>query len=360
MFYGFNNQSVVGRFTLRLLGGAISATVLFATLFQADVSAAQKKSFMAPLAAQSLLLDGTAVGVLSVVGERGHLLLSKDNGEAWTQVQLPTRATLTGIFFLDDKYGWIVGHEETILRTVDGGLNWEVVNHNPEKEDMPLFAVRFKDADNGFAIGAYGTLLVTSDGGQTWDFQDFTPDADANTDSADNGSLADDEYSDEYEEDLPFDYHLNHISSADNGRFYIAAEAGNFFRSDDNGETWKTIELPYFGSFFGSLPLDGDGVLAYGLRGNLFRSDDAGESWIQIETGVQSMLTAACRLSDDTVVVVGLGGTVLVSADEGRTFASRNLVDRQDITGLFESDDKALIMTGAFGVKKFPLSALAE
>ncbi|NIN72690.1 MAG: sialidase, partial [Gemmatimonadetes bacterium] len=48
---------------------------------------------------------------------------------------------------------------------------------------------------------------------------------------------------------------------------------------------WTTLPSPYEGSFFGTLPLEGDSLLLFGLRGHLFRSDDAGESWEEIPTG---------------------------------------------------------------------------
>jgi photosystem II stability/assembly factor-like uncharacterized protein len=55
-----------------------------------------------PLAEKSLLLDGQVVGDrIIVVGERGHILISEDQGVSWQQQEVPTRATLTSIFFVD-------------------------------------------------------------------------------------------------------------------------------------------------------------------------------------------------------------------------------------------------------------------
>jgi photosystem II stability/assembly factor-like uncharacterized protein len=344
----------------------VAIAVLVAGFLPAVSQAALKPSVLAPLAEKSMLLAGSSKeGMITVVGERGHVLISKDNGSTWSQVVVPTRTLLNNVYFHDQSLGWAIGHEETVLRTIDGGKNWEIVNHNPEKEDTPLFDVWFKDAKNGFIVGAYGTFLVTADGGQTWDFQDFMPvSIDADDELEDDGEDAADVYSEDdeeyYDDDLPLDFHLNHIAEAADGRLYVAAEMGNLFRSDDGGETWVSLVMPYPGSFFGSLPLDGDTLLAYGLRGNMFRSEDAGENWQQIETGVQTMLTSGCRLSDGTVIVAGLGGTVLVSSDEGRTFSLKKIIERQSVSALFESDDKALIMTGTFGVKKFPLSTLVN
>ncbi|MCP4657928.1 MAG: hypothetical protein GY856_21175, partial [bacterium] len=86
----------------------------------AEEPAEPEHSVPAPLAWRSLLLDGVAVGGLMVaVGERGHVLLSTDQGTKWHQAEVPTRATLTGVYFHDERNGWAVGHDAVILRTRD-------------------------------------------------------------------------------------------------------------------------------------------------------------------------------------------------------------------------------------------------
>ena len=82
------------------------------------------------------------------------------------------------------------------------------------------------------------------------------------------------------EDDLPPDYHLNRIVGVGN-RLYVAAEGGQLYRSDDRGASWRALPSPYEGSFFGLVPIRGEGLLAFGLRGHLYRSADAGETWTQ-------------------------------------------------------------------------------
>src|SRR5689334_16251355 len=64
---------------------------------------ANQPAEIAPLAATSLLLDLAKAGERYVaVGERGHVLLSDDNGATWRQAKsVPTRAMLTAVFFAD-------------------------------------------------------------------------------------------------------------------------------------------------------------------------------------------------------------------------------------------------------------------
>lgn len=304
-------------------------------------------SLVKPLATGSLLLDGAAAGgLMMAVGERGHVLLSRDEGVSWEQVVVPTRSTLTGVYLHDEQLAWAVGHDAVILRTRDGGKTWERLYWAPEQE-RPLFDVWFRDAENGFAIGAYGFFLETSDGGDNWTERAIV----------EPEEVAEDEI-DPYAFTSAADLHLNKISRGDSGRLYIAAEAGGAFRSDDEGDTWTSLAPPYEGSFFGSLPLAGDSVLLFGLRGNLFRSDDAGETWRELPTGTVALLTDGVRQPDGKLVITGLAGTLLVSRDGGESFELLQQADRQGLATALPTSDGGLVLVGEFGVNRMPPEAL--
>ncbi|MCP4663348.1 MAG: hypothetical protein GY856_48770, partial [bacterium] len=276
-------------------------------------------------------------------------LLSTDQGTKWHQAEVPTRATLTGVYFHDERNGWAVGHDAVILRTRDGGESWQIVHYAPE-EQRPLLDVWFRDAQEGFAVGAYSFFLKTADGGTTW--SEFT------ITSADEEVVEDDAFAWEDDDLVGGDFHLNQIARAAAGALYIAAEAGTVYRSDDEGESWTVLPSPYDGSFFGTLPLADDALLLFGLRGHLFRSEDAGETWQKLETASEEMLTDGLVLGNGEVVVVGLGGTLLRSRDGGRSFTLEQQADRQAIATVLEADDGGLILIGESGIRK--LSAREE
>jgi len=306
-----------------LLSAGLPSTVVA----ESSTTDAVEHSVEAPLASRSLLLDGVFVdGVTVVVGERGHVLISEDRGRNWRQLEIPSRATLTGVHFHDKKLGWVVGHDATILRTADGGETWDRVYYDPE-EESPLFDIWFRDAENGFAAGAYGLFLVTADGGTTWTRQ----------------TVDEDEYN---------DFHLHHIARSETGRLYMAAEAGTIYRSDDGGRTWLSLPSPYEGSFFGTLPLQEDALLLFGLRGHMFRSEDAGDTWQEIETGTVALLNRGLRRNNGTLIVVGHEGTLLISDDGGRSFTLREQPDRQALATVIETDDGGLILIGEFGANR--------
>ena len=116
---------------------------------------------------------------------------------------------------------------------------------------------------------------------------------------------------------------------------------------------------PYDGSFHGILPLDGDALLAFGLRGNLFRSDDGGMNWTAIETGTSSLLSSGARIDDDTVVIAGTAGVLLVSRDKGVTFKLTQQDDRKAISSVLPAGDGALIVAGEGGVRRLPVPGAA-
>ena len=300
----------------------------------ASVGASAEEAVKAPLAIESLLLDGAVAGSrLVVVGERGHILISTDDGASWTQADVPTRVLLTAVHMHDERTGWAVGHDAVILRTVDGGETWTMVHQAPE-EELPLLDVWFRDERAGFAVGAYGYFLATEDGGETWARRVVSED----------------------------DFHLNALvpvaerspgsPQPASRRLYIAAEAGVAYRSDDAGKTWSELPSPYAGSWFGGLALDEEQVVLTGLRGHLFRSENAGETWTQVPSGTTATLTGAVRLPSRSIVITGLEGSVLTSEDGGRSVSARRLPSREGISAGLPLADGAVLLIGEFGVRR--------
>ena len=323
-----SREGTVFRGAARMAARAALMVCPWLPLLPADGAGAEPMpAAAAPLAIESLLLDGAAAGSrLVVVGERGHILVSTDDGESWTQSRVPVRALLTAVHMHDDRLGWAVGHDAAILRTGDGGATWELVHYAPE-EERPLLDVWFRDARAGFAVGAYGYFLATGDGGDTWTAR----------------AIGDD------------DFHLNALASAGGGRLFIAAEAGAAYRSDDGGETWRALSPPYRGSWFGALALDRNRVLLFGLRGRLLRSDDAGESWTRVATGTRATLTNAVRTPSgqaERVLIVGLEGTLLASRDGGRDPMLERLASRQGISAALALAGGDVLLLGEFGVRR--------
>ncbi len=316
---------------------ALSAAMMLPSVYSMQVSAktegvaAPAYSIESAAASSGLLLDVTRAGKrLVAVGDRGHILYSDDEGKQWLQARVPTQQLLTAVYFVDDRYGWAVGHDALILATRDGGATWTRQFDDAERES-PLLDVWFKDRNTGYAVGAYGALLETTNGGQDW--QNIN-------DRLDN-------------ED---GYHLNAISAVTDAGLFIVGEMGAMFRSTDWGLSWETLEGPYEGSLFGIVPSSKtDHLIIYGLRGHIFRSTDFGETWsetkVKTENGsLQFGLADGSLLANGDVMIVGHGGTVLRSANDGQSFTLFNRADRTSLAGVTSGEDGGLILVGQNGI----------
>lgn len=321
----------------------VFAIALALPFLVASDAAAQKvqESEMAPRAEESLLLDSTTAGnSIIVVGERGHILKSTDQGSSWRQIIAPTRVMLTAVDFLDADFGFAVGHDSIILGTQDGGSNWQVL-HRGLEEDRPLLDVLVHDRQRITAIGAYGHYLESKDGGLTWNERRLTT-------SEDNQAA-----NEQTEKSLADDFHLNGIAVAENGHWYIAAERGTVYRSENGGRRWVRLPSPYDGSFFGVLPLTADQVLVFGMQGRMYYSEDSGENWQAVDTGTSAALTNASILNDGSIVVAGHSGTMLLAEGGHNGFNLKQLPKRMAVSAATELADGDLLLVGTEGLLRW-------
>lgn len=299
-------------------------------------------------ATEYLLTDVDVVGSnVVVVGDRGHILFSKDSGASWTQAEVPVQQLLTSVDFPESNTGWAVGHEGVILHSSDSGATWDLQYANPHRElsndeldqlsdeeftklpqkGSPLLDVWFRDEKVGFAVGAYGIFLGTTDGGKTW--QDVAQRIE-NFDG----------------------WHLNSIKGNGKGSVYIAGEKGVLFRSQDNGETWVTLPAPYEGSFFGSLiGSNSDELFIFGLQGNMYKSNDQGDTWSEVDSDTKDGLMSGVILGKSGVVLVGNSGVILSSRNSGNDFKAEVTKERKALLAVEKLSDGKLIMVGQGGVR---------
>jgi photosystem II stability/assembly factor-like uncharacterized protein len=313
---------------------------------------------MSPLAARSLLQGVARAGSrLVAVGQRGHIVVSKDNGATWKQSPAPVSSDLTAVFFVDDRQGWAVGHDGVILHTADGGDTWqrqldgrkandllvaamerkvaaepastaakalltEAQRYKDQGADKPFLDVWFSDAKNGYAVGAYNLIFRTEDGGTTWEpWFDRT--------------------------DNPKFFNLYAIRPVA-GDLYIAGEAGLVLKLDAASQRFVALTVPYNGSFFGVAGA-GSAVLVYGLRGNVYRSDDAGKTWVKADAGLPAAIVGAAPAEGGAVLLADGGGRIAASTDGGRTFNKVVLKNPAPLTGFAPIGNDRFVLVGPRG-----------
>lgn len=320
---------------------------------------------MSSRAIHSVMLSLARAGERIVaVGERGFVLTSDDQGQSWQQVPVPVSVTLTSVFFITPKKGWITGHGGVVLGSDDGGSSWRklldgkqaaqieltaAVAANDQSRralrrvreaellvesgpDKPFLNVYFFNENNGLIVGAYGLIFITEDAGKSW--------------RSLMGSVPN-----------YMGMHLYDIHHAGD-YIYLTGEQGVLFRSGDEGGGFEQRETPYGGSFFGmQSSIKGDLVL-FGLRGNVLRSTDEGEHWEFIELTHPVTLTAGARLKNGDLVLVDETGQVLLSRDRGLNFLSLPVTQASAFTDVVEVAEGVLIISGVRGLTRIEIPNL--
>jgi photosystem II stability/assembly factor-like uncharacterized protein len=266
-----------------------------------------------PGAATAMLLSVARAGTrLVAVGDHGVVLLSDDGGKSFRQAQfVPVSSTLTGVWFVDARYGWAVGHWGVVLNSDDGGETWKL-QRSDITVDQPLFSVYFKNAKEGWAVGLWSLMLHTVDGGASWTPITLPPPPGFKK----------------------ADRNLYQIFADTAGTLYIACEQGRVLRSTDDGATWTYLETGYKGSLWTGVALAHGVVLVGGLRGSIYRSADGGATWTRVPTGYKSSITDMVQVGQNSVVAVALDGVSLVSHDDGATFTGKQRSDRVALTAV--------------------------
>lgn len=321
----------------------------FDGVMAAVVEAINRPAIVSSLGSHSVLLDVAYAGKnLVAVGERGTILISADGGDAWRQIASPVSVTLTGVRFIDDSKGYIIGHGGSVLSTENGGEDWTlqldgslladdllaqaVKNNDPQAirrahllvadgPDKPFLDILLLGAKHLIVVGAYGFVFESKDGGQTWNSW---------MDRIDN----------------PFGLHLYSIRKQGN-RILIAGEQGFVALSMDDGQSFETIETPYEGSFFTAQLLGDSDIVLAGLRGNSFISHNDGGDWKKIDNPVAASITASLIRSNGQILMVNKAGMVL--SLNGNQFIPMTYRPLSPLSNILEKSDGGMLVLSIHG-----------
>ncbi|MGI9036487.1 MAG: WD40/YVTN/BNR-like repeat-containing protein, partial [Pyrinomonadaceae bacterium] len=174
---------------------------------------------------------------------------------AWTKQNSGTLAWLHSIYFADEKEGWIVGSNGTILTTADGGESWKLSKKFTEDN---LRDVYFSDSQNGWLLcerNLYGSgenspsyILKTANGGETWEKITVTGESRER---------------------------IARLFFSKNGNGFAVGEAGTLWAMTNDKKIWKKTSLPVRYLMLDGMFADATrGALVGGGGSILFTEDD--------------------------------------------------------------------------------------
>jgi len=114
-------------------------TLVFLSYSPAQVWTKQAKSGNAGLIDIVFIskAEGFAIG-------SGKVLKTVDTGNTWTQI-LTSYNRFSGIAFADSKNGYIIGYDDLVLKTTDGGNSWNLKNTGNSNDDLLTLFTHHKD-----------------------------------------------------------------------------------------------------------------------------------------------------------------------------------------------------------------------
>ena len=256
---------------------------------------------------------GTIPGTdkLIAVGEGSTLMISENMGESWQIILNPAgmdnEYQCKGVRFINDSTGFINGGKETILKTIDGGINWSLkYMGNTIYEWQSINDVAFVDEVTGFAVGDGGQFFKTTDAGETW---------------------------------LPASsgvgFNLNQIVFPDALTGFIVGGSDTLLlKTSDGGDTWSVIGFPdglpdapiseiYFVNDSTGFIFTDDGSPDF--NGLIYKTIDAGQTWFQVYSD-PSVYTARFTFFDNQHGIAGCISweyhtKILITNDGGNTWS---------------------------------------
>jgi len=220
---------------------------------------------------------------------------TSNGGQNWSTYVYPDSTVLLNtVYFLNQQTGFIgctYTSSKTILRTTNGGTNWQPANVDSNFASVfPVKKINFMDANTGFAVGGYldicGVLWKTTDGGNYWT---------SHTVSA------------EPYNSIAFPNPNTVVISGGDYEYGVSITY-----STDRGANWSTYFTGYFGIGYSvSFRTGSEGWVSSGFSKMFLKTTDAGVSWNSFSTPESTSVYSVTFPNQKTGWAVGDNGTIL-------------------------------------------------
>lgn len=259
-------------------------------------------------------------------GDSGTIIRTFDGGVNWEIVEFPLSYEIIDFYCYSYDVLWVVLRNivnpplgSMIYRTTDGGERWEEASEY--FEDIFLTTITFIDSLNGWCSGAIGNLSKTTDGGVTW-----THINDPNIEGFPILSL---------------EFISPQIGFGSGGHFDFA---GGIIKTLDSGNTWslqlvgpEPIQALYIFDSLNIIGVGGD----YEFGTGIVRTTDGGVNWNYESLDFFGIaVSVAFRNRKEGWGTIGFGKGFIFTNDSGKTWTMKPTPDSASIYDIKFSDER--------------------
>lgn len=238
-------------------------------------------------------------------GNEGCILKTTDGGINWNYYSIGTKYTVHSIHFADSLKGWAALYTFTpsragyIVSTTDGGANWYYQYYI---DGYTLHNVYFYDQNFGWAVGSNGIFLRTLNGGATWEADFVSPE---------------------------WSWSLCFINP--NVGWVGDGFSGYVRKTTDGGFTWQYNSVPTFSAMYDIDFVNENVGWAVGEYGHIIKTVDGGELWSMQNINYTPELNDVEFQNENNGWVVGLGGIILNTTNGGDTWIEQRTFNYKDL-----------------------------
>lgn len=316
------------------------------------------------------------------VGNFGTIYHSTDNGSTWNaQSALTTDDDIQSVYFRDDLNGWAASGDQSwywegiiyayrILKTTDGGVNWNTVLYGSiEDDDRYLRSIIMLDNGTGWAVGNGSRVFHTIDDGNSWtDLSTSFPGewAEVQFVNPDTGWIAGSGILKTVDGGISWNsvtsLVVNAIYFTDPNTGWAVGPGGTIWKSTTGGNSWNSQPSGVTQSLNAVYFSDTPKGWAVGENGTILRTDNGGETWDALTTTPFNSWTDI-YFSDPVNGWITGGGTILSTTDGGVSWQAQSAGTNALLNSVFFTDTTTGWVVGNDGVilsTRDPLSPIHE
>lgn len=269
-----------------------------------------------------------------IVGSNGEFLKTVNGGKTWERQRKFTDNNLKGVYFSDEKNGWLLCERNIyglgtdspsyLLKTTDGGINWQRVDFVGSKQRRRITNIFFSSNNFGLALGESGAVFAMEDGKSDWNLKPppvryllvdgvFTDDFHG-TIVGGGGTIL-------FTEDAGVSWKpasvwgrsetkLNSVFYLNNYIGWAVGDEGKIFQTVSSGKRWRLQKSNVSKNLNDVVFINTAEGWAVGDEGTILHTTTAGNVWKQMETKTQHKLEKVFFVGNKGWAI-GFGGTIL-------------------------------------------------